>query len=153
MASADLALIASLAHLAYAPDAANLDRHAYVSEAVNYQVITALVARQTRPNFEPAIWDILDRGQLSPLVRSDVDAWAATASRTEQEWLDWLSDKAGAPFSDVGPERTIVFRALGVVWTVHGRNEQNTVLAMEDFTSTLQILLVEFASLDPVIIP
>lgn len=74
-------------------------------------------------------------------------------SRTEQEWLDWLSDKAGAPFSDVGPERTIAFRALGVPWTIHGRNEQDTVLAMEDFASTLQILLVEFASLDPVIIP
>ena len=38
-------------------------------------------------------------------------------------------------------------------WTVHGRNEQDTVLALEDFTSTLQILLAEFASLDPVLIP
>ena len=36
---------------------------------------------------------------------------------------------------------------------MHGRNEQDTVLALEDFTSTLQILLAEFASLDPVLIP
>ncbi len=153
IASADLASIASLAHLAYAPDPANLDRHTYVSAAVQYQVYTALVARQTRPNFEPAFWNILDRGHLAPLVRTGVDAWSTRVSYTEQEWLDWLSDKAGAPFSDVGPERTIVFRALGVVWTIHGRNEQNTVLAIEDFTSILQILLVEFASLDPAIIP
>ncbi len=87
------------------------------------------------------------------MVRRGVEEVAPNVSRTEQEWLDWLSDKAGAPFSDVGPERTIAFRALGVLWTVHGRNEQDTVLAMEDFASTLQILLVEFASLDPVIVP
>ncbi len=153
VASADLASIASLAHAAYAPDAANLDRHAYVPEAARYQVITTLVARQVRPDFESVIWGILDRGHFSPLVRGGVDELAATVSRTEQEWRDWLSDKAGAPFSDVGSERTIAFRALGVLWTIHGRNEQDTVLAMEDFTSTLQILLVEFASLDPVIIP
>ena len=153
IASADLASIASLAHVAYAPDAANLDRHAYVSHALDYQVITALVARQTRPNFEPVIWDVLDRGHLTPLVSDAVEALMATESRTEQEWLDWLSDKAGAPFSDVGPERTVTFFALGVRWTIHSRNEQDVVLAMEDFTSTLQILLVEFASFDPVIIP
>ncbi|VVJ19619.1 Uncharacterised protein [Amycolatopsis camponoti] len=153
IASADLASIASLAHAAYAPDAANLDRHAYVSEAAAYQVNTALAARQVRPDFEPALWEILDQGHLGALVRRGVEEFAARVSRTEQEWLDWLSDKAGAPFSDVGPERTIAFRALGVLWTIHGRNEQDTVLAMEDFASTLQILLVEFASLDPVIIP
>lgn len=153
VASADLASIATLAHLAYAPDAANLDRHVHVPETVNYQVISVLIARQTRPNFEPVIWEILDRGHLSPLVRGGVDALTATVSRTEQEWLDWLSAKAGAPFSDVGPDRTIAFHALGVLWTIHGRNEQDTVLVIEDFTSILQILLVEFASLDPVIIP
>jgi hypothetical protein len=151
VASADLASIASLAHAAYAPDAANLDRHAYVPEAAAYQVSTTLAARQVRPDFEPAIWDILDQGHLSPLVRRTVEE--LTVSRTEQEWLDWLSDKAGAPFSDVGQERIIAFRALGALWTIHGRNEQDTVLAMEDFASTLQILLVEFASLDAVIIP
>jgi hypothetical protein len=152
IASADLASIASLAHVTYAPDAANLDRHAYVADAVHYQVITALIASQARPTFVPAIWEIVDRGQLGPLIRGGVDAWAVSESRTEQQWLDWLSDKAGAPFSDVGPRRSIAFCGLGVRWTIHGRNEQDTVLAVEDFTSALQILLVEFASLDPVII-
>lgn len=105
-----------------------------------------------RPDFEPVVWEVLDRGQLSPLVHSGIDALTTTVSRTEQEWRDWLSDKAGVPFSDVGPERTIAFHALGVRWTIHGRNQQDAVLAMEDFASTLQILLVEFASLDPVMI-
>lgn len=153
IASADLASIASQAQLAWAPDAVNLDRHAYITDALKYQAITTVVARQTRPEFGPVIRDILDRGLFSSLNHAGRDTQGSTAPWTEQEWMDWLSDKAGAPFSDVGPERTIAFRALGALWTIHGRNEQDTVLAMEDFTSTLQILLVEFASLNPVIIP
>jgi hypothetical protein len=60
ISSADLASIASLAHVTYAPDAGNLDRHTYISDAMNYQAITALIAQQVRPDFEPAMWDILD---------------------------------------------------------------------------------------------
>jgi hypothetical protein len=55
----------------------------------------------------------------------------------------WVAVLAGDPIT----------RGTGSLWrTVHGRNQQDTVLAMEDFTSTLQLLLVEFASLDPVLI-
>ena len=151
IASAELATIAGQAHLTWAPDAGNLERHAYVTEAMKYQGFTAVIAEQTRPAFVPAIHDILRGGLFDGFTHSR-EIPASAAPRTEQEWTDWLSDKAGAPFSDVGPRRVIAFHALGVRWTAHGRNEQDTVLALEDFTSTLQILLVEFASLDPVLI-
>ena len=153
IASAELATIAGLAHLAHAPDPANLDRHTYVLEAADHQTVTALVARQVRPRFEPALWTIFDRGPLSALIRAGVDADADTQVRTEAQWLEWLPDTAGTPFSDAGLERTISCRAFGATWTVHGRNTQDTVLAIEDFTATLQILLVEFAALDPMLIP
>ena len=152
IASAELATIAGQAHLRWAPDAGNLERHPCVKRAMEYQAVTAVIAEQTRPEFLPAIHDIL-RGGLFDGFTHPRAASPETSPRTEQEWTDWLSDKAGAPFSDVGPERAIAFHALGVRWTVHGRNEQDTVLALEDFTSTLQILLAEFASLDAVLIP
>lgn len=150
-ASAELATIASRAHLRWAPDAGNLERHAYVQEAMQYQGFTTVIAKQTRPEFLPAIYDIL-KGSLFEGFTQPRAASPGNVARTEQEWTDWLPDKAGAPFSDAGPVRTIAFHALGVRWTVHGRNEQDTVLALEDFTSTLQILLAEFAALDPVLI-
>ena len=150
-ASAELATIAGQAHLRWAPDAGNLERHAYVKEAMKYQAFTAVIAEQTRPEFIPAIYGIL-RGGLFDGFTHPRAASPETVVRAEQEWTDWLPDMAGAPFSDAGPARAITFRALGVRWTVHGRNEQDTVLALEDFTSTLQILLAEFASLDPVLI-
>ena len=152
VASAELATIAGQAHLRWAPDAGNLERHAYVKEAMEYQAFTAVIAEQTRPEFLPTIHDILRDGLFDGFTHPRA-ASPDTVARTEQEWTDWLSDKAGAPFSDAGPSRAVAFHALGVRWTVHGRNEQDTVLALEDFTSTLQILLAEFASLDPVLIP
>lgn len=135
-----------------APDAGNLERHAYVTKAMEYQAYTAAIAEQTRPEFLPALHDILRDGLFDGFTRSR-ETPASVVPRTEQDWTNWLSDKAGAPFSDAGPRRVIAVHALGVRWTVHGRNEQGTVLALEDFTSTLQILLVEFAALDLVPIP
>lgn len=152
IASAELATIAGQAHLNWAPDPHNLERHAYVTEAMKYQGFTVVIAEQTRPGFVPTIHDILRGGLFDGFTHPRATS-AAAVPRTEQEWTGWLSDKAGAPFSDVGPHRTVAFHALGVRWTVHGRNEQDTVLALEDFTSSLQILLTEFASLDPVLIP
>ncbi|ROZ53003.1 hypothetical protein EEB12_29795 [Rhodococcus sp. WS1] len=152
VSSANLAAIASLAHMNYAPDAVNLDRHQYVLDAVHRQAISTLVAHQTRPDFEPALWEILNQGPTGSLVQARRESLAAMPVRNDEEWMDWLSDKAGAPFSDVGPVRIATFHALGVRWHVHSRNEQNSVLALEDFTSTLQVLLVEFASLDPVVL-
>ena len=62
IASAELATIAGQAHLRWAPDAGNLERHAYVTEAMKYQGFTAVIAEQTRPEFLPAIHDILRGG-------------------------------------------------------------------------------------------
>ncbi|WP_433261581.1 hypothetical protein ACQPZF_27215 [Actinosynnema sp. CS-041913] len=151
ISSAKLATIASQAHFAWAPDPGNLERHAYITDAIKYQGFTTVIAEQTRPEFLPIIHDI-QRDSVFDGFTHTRDTPASGTPRSEQEWTDWLSDKAGAPFSDVGPRRTVAFHALGVRWTVHGLNEQDTVLAVEDFTSTLQILLVEFASLDPVLV-
>jgi hypothetical protein len=150
-ASAALAATAGQAHLRWAPDPFNLERHAYVTEAIKYQAFAAVIAQQTRPGFLPAIHDILSGTLLDGLTRPPA-ASPAAEPLTEQEWTDRMADKAGAPFSDAGPTRSVAFHALGVRWTVHGRNDQDTVLALEDFTSSLQILLAEFASLDPVLI-
>lgn len=151
ISSARLAAIAGQVHLQLAPDAGNLERHKYVTEAMKFQAFTTVIAEQTRPEFMPALRDILEHSLFEGLIRPTETH--DSAPRTEQQWTDWLSDRAGAPFSDVGAERTITFCSLGVRWTVHCQNEQSTVLATEDFTAILQILLVEFASLDPVLIP
>ncbi|WP_054812228.1 hypothetical protein [Nocardia arizonensis] len=148
IASARLATIAGQAQLAYAPDADNLERHAYLTESMKYQALAIAIARQARPEFIPPLHAIY-RGGLFDGFTHPHDHAELTTPQTEQQWTDQLHGKAGAPFSDTGPRRTIAFHALGIRWSLHGENTQDTVLALEDFTSVLQISLVHLATLDP----
>ena len=134
-ASAELAAVAGQAHLRWAPDPDNLERHAYVTEAIKYQAFAVVIAQQTRPGFLPAIHSIL-RGSLMDGLTHLPATSPAAEPLTEQEWTERIADKAGSPFSDAGPTRSVAFHALGVRWTVHCRNNQDTVLALEDFTSS-----------------
>lgn len=152
IASADLATIAGLAHLAYAPRPEALDEHSYLTETAKDQYTTLLVARQVRPHLTQTIHEMLQQGPVGQLIAPAIDAGDDPATRTVEEWLDQLPELNGTPFSDAGPERTIAFHTYGIRWTIHGRNDQRTVLALEDLTSTLQILLVDFVHFDPVLI-
>ncbi|MGY0236702.1 hypothetical protein [Longispora urticae] len=153
IASADLASIACLAHHAYAPNSGDLTEHPLLLDAATQQATTILIARQTRPQFEDTLWQLLGRGHLDGLVRQFVDTTESAAVRTTDQWLDWLPERTGLPFADAGPRRWLTFHALGTYWKIHCDNSQPTVLALEDFASTLQILLVEFATLDSVHLP
>jgi hypothetical protein len=100
-ASAELAAVAGRAHLRWAPDPDNLERHAYVTEAIKYQAFAAVIAQQTRPGFLPTIHGILRGSVMDGLARPPA-ASPAAEPLTEQEWTDRIADKAGAPFSDAG---------------------------------------------------
>ncbi|WP_024805636.1 hypothetical protein [Nocardia sp. BMG51109] len=151
IASAKLATMAGRAHMALAPDSGNLERHTIVTEAIKFQGFTTVIAEQTRPAFLPLVHSILRGSIFDEFTHPRAISTSANA-QTEVEWTDWLSETAGAPFSDVGPQRDIVFHALGVKWALHARNDHDTVLVLEDFAATLQIVLVELAALDPVLL-
>lgn len=154
LVSADLTAIAALAHVAYSPNAHDAGDHEYLLEAVGRQVITVAAAQRLRPQFLEKIVEIFAEGPITDLVASGTeDFLGAEDLQSEEDLFGFLRDDVGPPFSDVSPERVIVFKALGVQWTIHGRNDEENVLAIEDFASTLQILLVEIASDDAVIIP
>ncbi|WP_163511255.1 hypothetical protein [Fodinicola acaciae] len=151
IASAELARCGNEAHFIWAPDAGNFSRYPYLEQATGFQITAALVAEQTRPEFLPTIQDILE-DTLFDISGLEKITPSSSRFRSEEEWTDWLPATQGAPFSDAGPRHTVTFHALGVRWTMHGRNEQDTVIALEDFASTLQILLVEFSALDLLLI-
>ncbi len=126
VSSAELFTVASLAQAAYAADPWNSDWYP-----------TCCLPSTIRPL--PRSWhNSCDLRLCNPSSTSWTGATSATSSakfldrlaaetpRTEEEWLDNLIDMTGPPFSDVGPQRVIAFEALGVRWTVHGRNDQPT---------------------------
>ncbi len=57
------------------------------------------------------------------------------------------------PFSDLGAERVIRFKALGLDWRIHCQNAYRHVLAAERLAATAQIISVEFADDDLCLIP
>jgi hypothetical protein len=57
------------------------------------------------------------------------------------------------PFLDLGRERIVQFRALGILWTVQFENERETVAVCEEFLATLQVILAELAMKDLVLLP
>lgn len=154
ISSAELASIASLAHMAYTADAFDLGNHDYVLEAAARQVITATTAQQLRPKLLGKFNQIFEGNPIANLIGAGVDEILGEQNlQSEEAVFDLLRDDVGLPFSDIGPERFTTFQAHGIAWSVHGRNDAETNIAIEDFCSTLQILLVEIASDDAVIIP
>ncbi|MEA2277917.1 MAG: hypothetical protein QOC78_2877 [Solirubrobacteraceae bacterium] len=84
-------------------------------------------------------------GMLDSLeaVAGDEHAWS------RQQWFE-LADAQllGRPFDDLGAERIIRFAALGQQWTVRCANRWADVLAAERLAAAAQVLLVELARID-----
>ncbi len=52
------------------------------------------------------------------------------------------------PFSDVGKNRIVRFRALGITWEFSWHNDYELTTSSEEFIAVLQILLADFSSID-----
>jgi hypothetical protein len=72
---------------------------------------------------------------------------------TEDEFQAKAVDQLAGPlFGDIGDRRVVDFQALGVRWIIEFDNNRLTVLTAEGFVATLQILLADIASMNPVLI-
>jgi len=58
---------------------------------------------------------------------------------------------AGPVLADLGTQRTIDFRALGVRWIFTFKNSRTTALTAEGFCAAFQVLVADITRLDPVI--
>jgi hypothetical protein len=52
------------------------------------------------------------------------------------------------PFSDVGENRIVRFRALGITWEFSWHNDYELTASSEEFIAVLQILLADFSNID-----
>ena len=72
---------------------------------------------------------------------------------TESQFQELAYAQITSPvFSDIGPQRIIDFRALGVRWVLTFDNDRITVLTSEGFCAGLQVLLADIARFHPVLI-
>ncbi len=71
----------------------------------------------------------------------------------EDIWLQIEENLSGKPFSDVGEQRVIGWKALGIEWEVCFSNSYEITRVAEEFVAVLQIALADFAMNDLQLLP
>jgi hypothetical protein len=151
LAAADMTRIGFLAQNALAVDPWATDKHPWLEQAVHSLAVTFDVATQVRPGVVDALVAVMDSVGLTETVRDMVDGAAALS---EPQWTELAAYQlSGLPFDDVGPVRHIAWSALGTTWLIECDNARSTVLASERFAAAAQIVIVELANHDPLLLP
>jgi hypothetical protein len=145
------------AHHGVASDPHDWTKHPQVQSSFAQAVILRAIARRMAPHMVP----LIDDGIASwPLPQSDQEEFRAMSekepwSRMTAEEIEGriASDLGQHPFSDVGAERSVVWSAFGIIWTVRCPSESGSWLAALELAAAIQIAQVEFADTDLLIIP
>ncbi|MFC4056083.1 hypothetical protein ACFOY4_40895 [Actinomadura syzygii] len=87
--------------------------------------------------------------QLIEVIEHDGSRFGLTEHEFQARAADQL---AGPLLGDIGRRRVIDFQALGVRWMFEFDNNRDTVLTAEGFVAALQVLLVDIALMNPVLI-
>lgn len=152
--ASQLVRITLLAQNAYAEDPTNLDRHAYLADALQQEAFALHVANTLAPDYEALIRttvqslgiETLLEDMASELVRDDRWTIETLVQRLDRQGL-------GRPFADTGDTREMRWSAFGATWTVRSRNTRRDTLAAERLASGIQIIQAELALADAVWLP
>jgi hypothetical protein len=143
---------AVLLHTRFAADPWDMERHDQLAAATAHAVVTQAATRH-RPQLAGPVRQLITNAGLN----EHVDGILAE-NQTQWDWDEatWRAhsdeELTGAPFSDAAPIRLIQFGALGQQWRVRYRNLPQAAVAAEEFCAAVQVLLVELAMADPVLL-
>jgi hypothetical protein len=148
---------ALMAHEMSAIDPGDWEKHPQVKRTIAHAAILRAIARRLAPDLLPLVDTAIAEWPLPPDERdgfielSQGPPWS-TASITDIEGQ--IAHEFGQhPFSDIGDRRSVEWSALGVRWTVRSVAHQDTWFAALEIAAALQIVQIEFADLDLVLIP
>jgi hypothetical protein len=148
------------AHNGYDPDAYDIGKYDRLRNLLVHVSILRVLTRKLAPaSLTTVIERIANEWPIGPDFRELIDGLFEEASKSwEGKDCDAIRDRMeadlfGRPFFDVGRKRTVVWRALGIQWTVTFDNERDVVAVCEEFLATLQIVLADLATTDLVLLP
>jgi len=118
--------------------------------------VTLVAGRRHHPQFAAQLESLLARYGLleetERLLSADFANWLTQPS--DAETAKKIEVELGAPgFADCGPNRTLVFCALGLTWRIEFANSHETVLAAERFAAFVQVIAAELAGVDLRLMP
>ena len=108
-------------------------------------------ARTFAPALVPRVEDVARRHAVLELLQRVLKETPEGDADTLVELGD--EQLQSRPFSDLGAERVIRFKALGLDWRIHCQNGYRYVLAAERLAAIAQIMSVELAEHDLCLLP
>jgi hypothetical protein len=150
-----LAHLAVVAHGALAEDAYDPEVHPSLQRLDFHTMMVLLAAERFRPSVLPTLRAALgDTSYMQEILRNGLDVLRPAFTYSEEVFTEHADQQlAGRLFSDLGPQRTMTFAALGTIWRITCANDRRSVLAAERLAAATQIALVELAPGDPVFLP
>lgn len=145
------------AHLLFAEDPHNWERHQHLQFAFFEFSIIRGIARVAGGRYEALVDEILERTGANALLDElleglGVEPWWVALSI--EQLAERVAEELGQPaFSDGGERRSLAWRALGVTWVVEFDNTYDATVMAERLAAFAQIALAELAPHDPVLLP
>lgn len=153
--------LALLSHHHYDHQPLDIVEHDNLMRVFHYGTIVRTLSQRFWPEVSEHIearfgdWPLDDetREELTKLIdEQDEDSyWKKTP--LEDIWSQIEENLSGKPFNDVGKERVIGWKALGIEWKVLFENNYELTRVAEEFIAVLQIALADFAMDDLQLLP
>lgn len=130
------------------------DEHPHLPETLEQAMALRAIFLKLAPQLVELVDRTLESWELPPdllsALKSQSEDMAAANDRAHFEQL--IIDELGqSPFNDLGPRVSIRWRALGIEWTLCAETKYRA--AAENVAAALQLLQVELADVDLLIVP
>jgi hypothetical protein len=140
-------------------DPYDLDLHSEFADLMFYTALILAFTKRFLPDSYAAASQIAWHGLEFEDLKEQVEGFASDRTtwvykeHPEEIWRRMQKDLVAEPYSDCGEERTYRWRAFGVHWSAVARNHPSVIRATEELISTIQIVLVDMADEDLVMLP
>lgn len=120
-----------------------------IASTLLQQSVALTIADRVAPSLVPALRDLLTEGATVEFVDELLSGRNPWAEGTVADALDRAGSQLGAlPFSDLGPERTLSWRALGIHWRLRFSTDRATTFAAERLAAVAQVVVADLAQDD-----
>lgn len=151
--AAGLTEVAVLARSQHLPDPFDFEKYPDLHGVCVTQALGVTAVRKYWPELEAVIREAHWSTDWYQMVEDIVAGAGAKYAMTEDEYQKQAAEQlAGPVFADLGTERLIDFRALGVRWIFTFANDRTTVMVGEAICAAFQVFLADIALRHPVII-
>jgi hypothetical protein len=145
------------AHAALEDEPDDWNRHPTVQRAVRHALVLRALARRAAPHLLPPIdagiakWPLPKEEQEALMEMSEEEPWSTIPMDEFERRID--EDLGQNPFNDVGDSRALEWSAFGITWSIRTSADTDTWYAALELSAILQILQVELAAADLLVIP